>query len=395
VLFRSSSWASRCVRPACLVVLAGCVGAFAWTGDARTIPLAMGFPLLWSQARSLPAAILVAAAYFLSASRGLPQGVANYYGTSGLLGMVLWIGAASAFVLVYSVLWSRRPGWRKAVRFGIATVLMSVPPFGIVGWGGPITAAGVLFPGMGWFGLALCLALLLAMSTSKWPLALAAATLLWTTTIFTWTAPAAPKEWIGIDTDFQGIDGQYAGYQQELQTIRLVRAAITRGDDRVLLPESAFGIWTPTVERIWIDALRGTNAVVIGGAVVVHAAGYVNVMIKLSARGSRVLYRERMPVPISMWQPWLKWTGGSGGAEADFFANPSVITRGKRVAVLICYEQLLIWPILQSMLYRPDLVVASANDWWTRGTNIPAVQEAVATSWGRLFDLPVLAAFNT
>jgi hypothetical protein len=395
VLSRFSPSAGRLARSVWFVGLAGCVGALAWTGDARTIPLAMGFPLVWSQARSRFVAIMVSATYVMSASRGLPQGIANYYGTNGLLGIVLWIGASSAFVLVYGVLWSSKAGWSKPFRFSVATVLMSVPPFGIVGWASPITGAGVLFPGMGWFGLASALVLLLVLTTSKRRFALTAASMLWAVSSVTWTAPATPRGWIGIDTHFQGVDGQYAGYDQELRSIRLVRAAIARGDDRVLLPESALGIWTPTVERLWIEGLQGTNAVVIGGAVVVNATGYDNVMIEVSASGGRVLYRQRMPVPVSMWQPWLAWFGRSGGARADFFANPSISSHGEPVAVLICYEQLLVWPTLESMLYRPATIIAASNDWWTAGTDIAALQRATITAWARLFNAPVVFAVNS
>ena len=34
----------------------------------------------------------------------------------------------------------------------------------------------------------------------------------------------------------------------------------------------------------------------------------------IDAHGGRVLYRERMPVPVSMWRPWERWTGETGGA---------------------------------------------------------------------------------
>jgi hypothetical protein len=377
-----------------LVGLAICVGTFAWTGDPRTIPLSMGFPLLWSQARPRAVAVLVSAAYFLAASRGLPQGVANYYGANGLLGFVLWLTASSAFVLVFGALWSRQ-GWQKPFRFGIAVLVMSVPPFGIVGWASPITAAGMLFPGGAWFGLALCFGGLLALTTPKWPVPLAIMIVLWATSAATWAAPSAPPDWVGVDTHFRGVDGQYAGYDQERQTIALVQAALARGFDKILLPESALGIWTPTVEHLWTDALRRSKAIVVGGAVVVDDAGYDNVMIELTAKGGRILYHERMPVPVSMWQPWLSWIGQVGGARADFFANPVVSSGGGSVAVLICYEQLLVWPILQSMLQEPKLILAGSDGWWTEGTNILEVQEAVTTAWARLYSVPIVTAINS
>ncbi|MNY70684.1 Carbon-nitrogen hydrolase [compost metagenome] len=66
-----------------------------------------------------------------------------------------------------------------------------------------------------------------------------------------------------------------------------------------------------------------------------------------------------------------------------------------RIAPLICYEQLLLWPMLQSMLYSPAVIVATGNGWWTRGTSIVAIQKASVTAWAKLFGLPVVMAFNT
>ncbi|CCV16599.1 Conjugal transfer protein traB (fragment) [Mesorhizobium sp. STM 4661] len=134
---------------------------------------------------------------------------------------------------------------------------------------------------------------------------------------------------------------------------------------------------------------------VIAGAAVVDQDGYDNVMMRISAEGSEVLYRQRMPVPVSMWQPWLAWVGQGSGARAHVFANPVVDVAGVKVAPLICYEQLIVWPVLQSMLRRPDVIVATGNGWWTGDTNILAIEKASAQAWASLFGLPLVLALNS
>jgi hypothetical protein len=161
------------------------------------------------------------------------------------------------------------------------------------------------------------------------------------------------------------------------------------------LPESALGFWTPSLTRLWRQQLSGTDLNVIAGAAVVEQEGYDNALVRVSATETEILYRERMPVPGSMWQPWLPLTGKRGGARAAFFANPIVSVGDQGVAPLICYEQLIIWPILQSMLHDPDLVVAAGNGWWTKGTSIIAIQRASTQAWARLFDKPLIMSFNT
>lgn len=163
----------------------------------------------------------------------------------------------------------------------------------------------------------------------------------------------------------------------------------------IVLPENAIGIWTPTVERLWADALQDLDVVINAGAIIVGRHGYDNVMIEVSSNGAQILYRQRMPVPVSMWQPWLDWTGAGGGAQAHVFADPVVEFGGLKIAPLICYEQLLIWPVLRSVLHAPDVIVATGNGWWTAGTSIVAIQQANAEAWARLFDLPLVMAFNT
>ncbi len=174
----------------------------------------------------------------------------------------------------------------------------------------------------------------------------------------------------------------------------MVRKAAERDAVRIILPESSLGVWTPTTERLWVMALATSSVAVIGGAVVVGAEGYDNVMVEVTGRGAQILYRERMPVPVAMWQPWLALTGQSGGARAQFFANPIIEYAGFKIAPLICYEQLLVWPVAQSALHSPDVIVATGNGWWAKGTGIAAIQKASAIAWARLFGLNLVMVFN-
>ncbi|CDZ42245.1 Conjugal transfer protein TraB, partial CDS, partial [Neorhizobium galegae bv. officinalis] len=82
------------------------------------LPLAMFFPLLWSKTSSRSIASLVAAGYFLAASRGLPQGVANFYGANLWPGLLLWVIASACFVMVHAVLWTKHGGENPSGRIG-------------------------------------------------------------------------------------------------------------------------------------------------------------------------------------------------------------------------------------------------------------------------------------
>jgi hypothetical protein len=374
---------------ATFLAAAAAVGAVGWSGEVLLLPVACLFPALWAFAPTRLVAGLVSMAYFMAASRGLPVGVSIFYATDMWLGLVLWVAASLSFVLVHTVLWTSRSGCRRVVRYTIAAVLMAVPPFGIVGWASPITAAGVLFPGWGWVGLSAALSGQLAMTTRVWPVSTTVLAGAWVVAAMTWSPPGPPEGWIGINTNFEYAAGEFANYDQHVETIALVRRSAEAGATRIILPESALGIWTPTAERLWMRVLNDLDVAVLGGAIVVGDDGYDNVMVSVTARGSQIVYRERMPVPISMWRPWT-----SGGATALYFDNPTGSFAGSSIVPLICYEQLILWPVLQSMLRSPDAIVASGNGWWTGDTNIVAIQRANAEAWAALSGLPIVSAFN-
>jgi hypothetical protein len=381
------------VKAGILVALSTSAGLIGWSGHVLVLPIAAFFPVLWSLARTRLQAAVVSTAYFLAASRGLPQGVANYYGQDIWPGLLLWLIASCAFVAVHCVFWTNRGGWKKPLRYMAACGAMAVPPFGILGWAHPITAAGVLFPGWGWWGLSAMTAGLGVMTTRYWPAAAIVMTGLWLWSAAEWTTPVLPVPWFGVDLEMGASLGREAGLRRQLDLTEIARSHPS--GTTIVLPESALGLWTPTVERVWQRALTGTGIVVIAGAAIIDQHGYDNVLVKLSPDGSEVLYRERMPVPGSMWQPWRAWIGDQGGARAHFFSNPVFQVGDVIVAPLICYEQLLVWPVLQSAFHRPDVIVAVGNGWWTAGTSIIDIQRASSEAWTRLFDLPLVISFNT
>lgn len=371
------------------------------------LPVAIYFPAFWANAPSRSIAALISAGYFLAASRGLPQGVANFYAADLWPGLLLWVAASISFVAVNGVLWTKHteqkafgkmwPDAARAVRYLAAAMLTGLPPFGITGWAHPLTAAGVLFPGWGWWGVLAAATGLLAMTTRFWPAAAMTLSAFWLWSASSWTEPNLLEGWRSVDLEQGhnlGRDGSLQYHRNLIATVRRV-ATTDPGIRVVVLPESALGFWTPTVARAWQENLRGSNLTVITGAAVINPRGYDNVMVAISAGVTDVLYRERMPVPGSMWQPWLKWTGQGGEARADFFRNPGVEVDGARIAPLICYEQLILWPVLQSILHSPDVIVASGNGWWTAGTSIVNIQKASVIAWAKLFGLPVVTAFNT
>ncbi|MDL2406143.1 conjugal transfer protein TraB [Rhizobium calliandrae] len=379
-------------------LLAGSIacGLIGWSGHVLLLPTACVFPFIWAKSASRRMAAATSAGYFLAASRGLPLGVATYYHTDVWPGLLLWFVASGAFVFVHTVLWTKQEGWERPLRYLVVCIVMSVPPFGILGWAHPLTAAGVLFPKLGWGGLIATAASLSILTTRHRSLVTVALGGFWLWSAAHWTNPILPAGWYSVDLR----EGASLGRENTLSRHRDIAAILLSGSSPpsskiALLPESALGFWTPTTARFWQRQLAATDLTVVAGATVVGDVGYDNVLIGVSKTGSSILYRERMPVPGSMWQPWRTWSGQIGGARAYFFANPIIDIGGYRAAPLICYEQLLVWPILQSALHDPNIIIAVGNGWWTAGTSIVQIQKASTQAWALLFDKPLALSFNT
>ena len=113
-----------------------------------------------------------------------------------------------------------------------------------------------------------------------------------------------------------------------------------------------------------------------------------NALILLGASSGK-LY-QRVPVPIGMWRPFSNVSvplrlNGPGVIEIDH----------QRAAVLICYEEMLSFPVLVSMLDHPTAIIGISNSFWFDETTIPRYQAAALRSWARLFRLPLFMAVNS
>ncbi|MEB2846622.1 conjugal transfer protein TraB [Rhizobiales bacterium RZME27] len=382
-------------RPHLLLLLGGAAlcGWIGWSGEVLLLPVAAVFPALWSGAKTRWQAALISACYFLAASRGLPPGVATFYAADLFPGLLLWVIASSVFVCVHALCWANTTALRLAFRYVGACAVMAVPPAGILGWAHPVTAAGAIFPGWGWAGLVAMLIAVVLMTTRYRLIAGTVLSGLWIWSAIHWTPPIAPAGWQGVDLHLGASLGRDQGMQRQQHLVSLARGYAPGGV--VVFPESALGFWTPTSSRFWQKSLEHTDTTIIAGAAAIDESGYDNVLVRITAAGADIIYRERMPVPGAMWQPWSGEQNGSGGARAYVFANPAVLSGSARVAPLICYEQLIVWPVLHSMLHDPDIIIAVGNGWWTTGTSIVAIQRAATQAWARLFDKPLVTSFNT
>ncbi len=374
----------------------------------RDIFLAPIVFLLLPLFRQWQAPFLVMLGYHLATTYGLIKGTDDFFPHAGLaLGVAFWIGTSIAFALpylLYRPISTRLPaGVGSVVALLVTSTLSTIlPPLGLIGWTSPWIGA----VRDGWLGILLVvlavwdIGWVSATKDRPWEAWIAPAT------ICAWVAaiglavpaahsPAVPEGWTAISTN----GGHLTGLSQVQESMKLVPEVLHRlrtGSRVVLLPETVAGAWYAGTRAIWQPVIRYTathpgTAVLVGAAVPIpHSRGLTDALVDIHG-GRETILPDRIPVPFSMWHPWQP----EGSFRMRVFGKPEVATvDGLRVGYLICYEQLLMWPALDLYPHRIRVLLAPANDWWAEGTDIPAIQRASASAWGRFLGAPVLFAVN-
>ena len=402
VFGRRFQWPALSCRTTLLVV-GGALCGFAWghVGLSWLICLAVAMPLLWSLASSRWWAGVIASAYYLTASRGLPFGAGIFFAESAPLwfSWALWFAAGLVNALPWFLLWSETQR-RKAWALPAALVLTGLPPVGFIGWVNPLTAAGVLFPGLGFVGLACLVVGLVLAVLRRWPAVAILASVAVASNIVALQAKTEPwvSAWSGQDTAFARLQTaaapNFLAEGQRMAQVLMIAGQLQPG--RVLvMPETVL----PRVRQVndfnasmladLSAQLKAKGSAVLVGAEVVGPGHQLqNALVALGDESAPLV--QRVPVPIGMWRPW-----SAESIAADPLASGVGLVAGRKVAYSICYEQLLVFPVLVSLAHSPDVLVGAANDWWARETSIPAIQGQALDAWGRLFGLPVVRATNT
>lgn len=365
----------------------------------------------------------VAATYYAGALWPLIPGAKNFFSThtSLELAVLLWLSAVVLLAAPWALFWSgdrRLVPWRAA----LALLASAIPPLGIIGWASPLTAAGILFPGLGAVGLILCLAL--PGCTVRWPVhsilffgfAVAA------THVFAIQHPPHQLDgWQAINTRYGDVSTSPLKEFQVAETIQDI--ALKSSAKVIVLPETVVTTWTGATDLFWqatTEELKKRGSTIVVGAriplptPVKHAnSDYAaalqllntGTLPKTAARSSKAHYaydnavivrgaanteaRQMIPVPIGMWNPFTDAT-----AHMHLAQERTVKINNEIAAVLICYEQRISWPIIAAMINRPSAIIAVANDHWASGTTIPAFQRAAVGSWAALLNIPYVFAQN-
>jgi hypothetical protein len=408
-------------------------------GESTGCPLGMiaaaAMPLACLAPGSRKAAFKGAFGYYAAALWPMIPGLEAYWKSEPLIPLLFWIFTALLLSLPWAVAWTTdriHYLWRAPLAL-VATV---VPPLGIVGFASPLTGAGYLFPGGGWIGLAI-VALLPGILLSTQSLSLRARAVVIGLAAgvciachLSYSADAEPPSgWMAINTHF----GNVSEPLRDFAAAQFIQQKADESSAHVLIfPEAVVPRWSEATETFWHQSLdrcrkRGQILAIgaglphkpikddrerlidlrtydFGEAIEVLKSGSTrtihgptrsrlservdNTMLLVGAESAT--FHQRVPVPVGMWRPFSKVS-----VPVRLNAPGVLPIDHERAAVLICYEQMLTFPLLASILQHPTVIVAISNTFWVDHTTIPRYQANALRAWAKLFRLPYLLAVNS
>ena len=371
------------------------VGAAAWSGYTPAIAFSLLVLILLVLPRRRKDAFLLMLCYYAGATWQMVPGASVFFGhhANPIQIVLLWLGASSILAAPWAALWSHRARLRLCGVL-ITLVLLAVPPLGIIGWASPLTAAGILFPGLAWVGL--LLTLLICGFLAAYPRRAIVLTFAFALPAQLFYRPAKPPaDWQAVSTHFAGVGLDTPDPLAEYAAAQFIQKTAINSSARVIVfPETVVSNWNEATDAFWdrtIKTLRRDGKTLLVGANVSEPNGnhYFNAIIVRGASANDE-FLQRIPIPMAMWTPYSK-----DGVPLRLAGAGILDIAGAKAAVLICYEHLLIWPAMTSFVQRPTVLLGIANDYWARATTVPEIQRACLASWARLFHVPMLWAENT
>lgn len=366
--------------------LAALTGVVAWSGPAAFIPLSLALPIICSPLPTRRHRVSVALAYYAAALWPVIAAGLQFYGLPAVPFLLVIVGVATFMLAACWLL----PGTV------LPMVAVAVPPIGIIGVANPLTSAGILFPGTSWIGL--IATALIPFGVARCPACTVPTVLVVALTLNGLArTPQPPAGWRGVDTHFGDIRNK-KDLAAEFRSAEWIQQVARSSDTRVLVfPELSVTRWTPATEAFWQPTLaplgEDSRTLLLGAGLPISGGqDYRNVLIAVpfGLSTETPFVEQSIPLPWVMWNP----IAVKDRVPLNLWGRRIIEVAGQRTAALICYEQLILWPVFTAVSERPTVLVAISNAVWTKGTPIPNLQRSAVWAWSRLFDIPAISAVN-
>lgn len=350
---------------------------------------------IWAIVPGRLQAFLLFLGYFLAGASDIPAVAETFFGNGVAAGMALWAAHAAILALPFGLLHGAR--W-KPLRFSLALVLVSIPPIGILGWLSPLLAAGAVFPGAGPAGYA-GMIILLALAAwapsvntkpAKSGFVVGSLAMVVVADVISAGSPQ-PDDWFGQNTSMGKYPEDVFEQRDRHKTlITMTNESIEAGAKLVLLPEGIAGTWSPVMGSIWsgvAQLAQERGATVLIGASTREGNTRMNSIVAIGADTFQT--HARMPMPVSMWKPWSDESYASNMASSGL-----LMVQGREAATSICYEDMLVWPLVWSFAAGDPVAILSSGNNWFGNASASRIQRISVELQARLYGVPLIRAVN-
>jgi apolipoprotein N-acyltransferase len=376
------------------------IGGLAWIPLSAAWQLTMLWLLVitWLLTTNRKSAYALLFSYYLLTGREAIQIIHRFTGLNEIVGLCVLLAYSAAIALIWTFAWQRRPLWRFC---GLVLILIatSIPPFGGFIYGSPLLAAGWLFPGMGFVGIAL-----LVMS---WGSVFAFAVLpksnmrMFATFIagcLTVASVVANVNYSEPDSNFvYALNAKMPLYpvkiedqhQRHLELTKAALAALEQPYSIVVMPEEIGGFWQPRYAWLWEDVSKAyeeaNKTLIVGFDTKPDQYANTAKVFGLNPDGASDVL-AKVPAPIGGWKPW-----STIHAPARWSSPATIAVNGRDLTFIFCWEELVPWPWLAAAGLtdqgdqKPRSVVVMANHWFAKDLDIGDSQARSTQAWSRLF----------
>lgn len=332
--------------------------------DPRLMPLSIIVLFLSYNSPTRRGAFLVILLYYLAATVSLISGINIFFATDSVLfGVGLWFAMAVLNASPFYLIRSHPNSRYKLVLFLLAVSTQFVPVVGLVSGASPYLSMGILTPSIGIYSVACYYGLIALFVYPRifFPLFVG----LYLVGLSVYTKPKEDPAFVAMNTQIQ-----FASSDQRSNSVPrwfsvLDYSSQLNTDQLLLMPETYLGVFNHQQKLFWENfsfLLKGQG--VLAGAELPDDKGkYDNVLLHINENDITPLYRQRVPVPISMWNPF----NDRYSANAYWLDHGITILNNRRIAFMICYESFLVFPFVFDLFDQPNYVIAAANLWWTMG----------------------------
>ncbi len=319
------------------------------------------------------------------------------------IGVAIWLAQAILYSAPWILFYSKDKNWLNlSLRTLSLLIILTLPPLGYFFWLNPLASSGVLFPGLGWPGLCLTIILMLLFvitpNIKNKIVGITPISILLVTAILAnlaYLPPSAPKDWVAINTKLGGTPANlFEIPARESKLISLAQQALDQNYKVIIFPENIALDWLPGTQFQWQglnQEANNKNATIVVGAQEDLKNGSSNNLLIVLGQGNGQIYSARQPMPIGLWQPWKSETDNRHWNLPGKF-----LLQGQETGYLICYEQIVPWPILSLFLQAPypTVIISVANQWFSMPSGY-LKQSNHMRAFARLFGVATMTAVNS